>query len=132
MSVQYVNHLKMASILAETSSDVLRGARDINSRSAGQETPPPFMESEDSLPCSQEQALVPIVSHINPIHTLYDIYSTHTNIILPYTPKSPKRSLPSRFSNQYFVRSCHFPMRAISPAHLILKQEVTNIKQVTQ
>jgi len=48
--------------------------------------------------------LVPIISQINPVHTLPPYFPTiHSNIILPSMPRSYKWSLSFRFSNQNTV-----------------------------
>jgi hypothetical protein len=52
------------------------------------------MEPEGSLPCYKSPHVVPNLSHMNPIHILKQrFFKINFNIILPYTPKSPKWSL---------------------------------------
>jgi hypothetical protein len=57
------------------------------------------MEPEGSLP-----PLVPILSHMNPVHILSPYFpKIHYNIIFPSMPRSPERFIPFRFSDQNVV-----------------------------
>jgi hypothetical protein len=69
--------------------------------------PPPFMEPEVSLPCSQQPPLVRILSQINPFRT----FSTHSfkirsNITFLSTPRSSAWSLPSGCLTKLYVCVC--------------------------
>jgi len=55
-----------------------------------------FMEPEGSLPCLQEPA--------TPSHCFL---KTHSNIILPFIPRTSEWSLPFRFSDQNVVCISH-------------------------
>jgi hypothetical protein len=66
------------------------------------------MESEGSLPCSQEIATVPILSHTFPSHFLH----IHFNIILPVTPRSFWGSPFSRLSK--LTSACSFSLSRAS------------------
>jgi len=66
------------------------------------------MEPEGSLPCSQE--LVPILSHMYPVHTLPPyFFKIHSNIIHLAMPRSSEWSLPIRFSYQNLLYVSHLP-----------------------
>jgi len=64
----------------------------------------PFMEQEGSLSCSQEPATGHILSQINSVYNFPAYFSKiHSNNILPFILRSPKWSLPFRFSDQNVV-----------------------------
>ena len=72
--------------------------------------PSHFMESEGSLPHSQEPATCPYPepARSSPYPTSYFL-KNHLNIIFPSTPGSPKWSLSLRFSHQNPVYACPLP-----------------------
>jgi hypothetical protein len=74
------------------------------------------MEHEASLPCSLE----PDTGLDNLVNALRPQYlKIHFNIIFPSTPRSTKRSLLSKLSDQTLYAFIS-PMRAACPAHLTL------------
>ena len=55
------------------------------------------MEPKGSSPCSQQQAIVPILSQTNPIHSSpFNFLNINFNIFLPSIPGSSKWSLSLR------------------------------------
>jgi hypothetical protein len=61
------------------------------------------MEPESSLTCSQATATAPILSDMNPVHTLPPyLPKIHSNIILSSTPR-----FCEWFSDKNFVRVSH-------------------------
>jgi len=59
------------------------------------------MEPEASLQCLQSLPVVPIQSHMNPIHNLPPCFpKIHSTIILSSTPWFSERPFPFRFSDQ--------------------------------
>jgi hypothetical protein len=65
--------------------------------------------------------LVPIVSQINPIHTIPSYLSKiHSNIVHPPTSSSSQWSLSFWYSHQYPICIRLRPIRATWPAHLTL------------
>jgi hypothetical protein len=59
---------------------------------------------------------VPIVSHMNPIHTLQPYFpKIYFNFILLSTPRSPRRYLPIRLSNRNFVLISHLSFACFMP-----------------
>ena len=52
------------------------------------------MKPKWSLTFSQESSIIPILSHINPVHAPSYFFNFHFNNILQSTPKSFKWSLP--------------------------------------
>jgi len=88
------------------------------------------MKYGGSLPTSQKPPLNPILSHLNPVHTLKASLSQihfSTRHILR-TLVSPKWSHPFMFSDQHFVCISHFSLLcAPFPNHFILLYLITNI-----
>jgi len=89
---------------------------EANSHSACQEIPH-FL----SNPVNKSPPLIPILSQMNPFHTLPTYFSKiHSNIIFPSTPRSSATSPPSTFSDEKFIRfyhlshACYMPY----PSHL--------------
>jgi hypothetical protein len=70
------------------------------------------MGLEDSLTYLQEPPLVTIMSQVNPTHILITYYfKIRFNIILPFTPTSPKWSLVLNNSSphEYFILHQYHP-----------------------
>ena len=81
---------------------------EANRFSANQENPRFLWNREGLLPHSQVPAPVPILSQIDPVHTLTSHFlKIHVNIILPSTPGSPHWSLSFRFPHQNPVHASH-------------------------
>jgi hypothetical protein len=79
------------------------------------------MDPEGSLPCSQEPSTVPILSQINPVHTIPSYLSRiHLNIVHPPTSWSSQWFLPSGFPTNILYAFLFPPIRVTCPAHLIL------------
>jgi hypothetical protein len=71
------------------------------------------MESDGSLPSSQQPANDLYLSQTNPVHTFPSYFpKTHFNIILTTTPRSSEWSLPFRFLDQNLYTFHTSPMRA--------------------
>jgi len=69
---------------------------------------------------------VPILSHLDPVHTPTSRFlEIHLNIFLLSTSGSPKWSLCLRFPHQNPVHAPPLPIRATSPANLILLDFIT-------
>jgi hypothetical protein len=69
-----------------------------------------FMETEGSVPYSQDQSTVPILIQINPVHTVHPI-SLRFILILSSRLRSglPNGLVPSGFFHQYPIRIPVFP-----------------------
>jgi hypothetical protein len=64
---------------------------------------------------------LPILSQLDPVHTpSSNFLKIYLNIIFPSTSRSPKWSLSLGFPNQNPLYASPLPIRATSPAHLIL------------
>jgi hypothetical protein len=65
--------------------------------------------------------LVPILSHINPFHTIPSyLYKINFNIVQPPTPWSSQWSLSFWYFHRYPICIPLLPIRATCPKHLIL------------
>ena len=85
------------------------------------------MEPEGSLPHSQKPATCPYPEPAgsSPCPPPSHFLKIQLNIILPFTPVSPKWSLTLMFSRQNPVYASPLPIRATCPAHLILLDFIT-------
>jgi len=86
------------------------------------------METEGSLPCSQQPATFPILSHMNPVH-IFPLYFPNIQarflrrIIMAFQSmrRSSELSLPFRFSNQnsecisHLSHVCYMPRPSHPP-----------------
>jgi len=79
-----------------------------NSHSSGQEIPI-FLWKAKCYDCVHKNpSLDPILSQMNPVHTLpHHLSGIHSNIIFTSTTMSCKWSLPFRFSNQNILCISH-------------------------
>jgi hypothetical protein len=79
------------------------------------------MEPEIFSPHSQAPATCLNLSQPNPVFRLTSHFlKINPNIIFPFTPGSPQRSLSLRFHNQYPVHTSPFLIRATCHVHLII------------
>ena len=79
------------------------------------------MESDDSLPHSQDPPTVPILSQLDPVHTSTShILKMHLNKFLPFTSGSPKWSFPPGSPTKTLYMPLLSHIHASCPAHLIL------------
>ena len=95
---------------------------EANRFSASQEIPRILGEPKVSLPHLQEppSPIVPILSHINPVHTPTSHFlKIHLHIILPSTPGSSKWSISLRFPHQNPDYASTLPHTCYMPANLI-------------
>jgi len=86
-----------------TADSMEQSPSEANSHSANEKNSPPFMESEGSLPCSQQSAI-----------------GSYPESVFPSTTRSSVWSVPFRFSDQNFVRVSHLPMHGKCSVHLIV------------
>jgi hypothetical protein len=74
------------------------------------------MEPEGSVQYSQQPPLLPILSHMHPVHTFPPCFpKDHSNIILPSMPMSSEWSLPFRISEQNFTYIPHVSYACYMP-----------------
>ena len=86
------------------------------------------MEPEGTLPQSHVPVTCPYPEPVR--STLYPtphFLEIHLNVILPYTPGSPKWSLTLKFPHQNPVHHSPVRVRATCPANLILLDLITRI-----
>jgi len=98
---------------------------EANSHSASHEISGILWNPKVHYRVHKRQLLIPILSQKNSVHTFTPYFcKIHSNII-PSRPRSSKWSLLFRFSNQNYICIFHLPIRATSPAHLILLHLIT-------
>jgi hypothetical protein len=88
------------------------------------------METEGSLPHSQEPAPVPILSQLNTVHaSLFHFLKIDFNIIYPpiSTPEPPSGIFPLVLPMKTLYALLRSPIRATCLAHLILLCLITRI-----
>jgi len=96
--------------------------------SASQEIPRILYNPEVHHRVHNGPQLVPILSHMNPFHTLPTHFpKIHPNIILPSTLRSSEWSLTVRLSDQDIYVFLIFPMRVTCPTNIILLDLITQI-----
>jgi hypothetical protein len=91
---------------------------EANGHSASQEIPHPTWNPMVHYSVHNSPPLVPILSHMNPIHTFPPYFPNTHSTIFPSTSRYSKWCLPLRFLRLRFYM--HFPisrMRATCPAH---------------
>jgi hypothetical protein len=116
-SVSACNTYKQTYLLTHGAEPFLR-SRQLGSNS---KTCQHFMEPEGSMSCSQDPPMVPILSPINPIHSIPSYPSKmHFNIVRPHTSWSSQWCLSFLLSHQYSTCIPFLPIRAKCPAHLTL------------
>ena len=84
------------------------------------------MEPEGSYRIHKRPPPVPILGQPNPVHTTSHVLEVHPNITHLPTPRSPQWSLSLRFRHQDPINPLSSPIRATSPAHLILLDFITH------
>jgi len=85
-----------------------RHSWEANSHAASQDIPLLSWSPKVYYSVHSSPLLIPILRQMNPVHIFtLCFFNMHFNIISPPTPKSPKWSLPFRFSNQNFVSISH-------------------------
>jgi hypothetical protein len=84
------------------------------------------MEPEGSLPVHKSLPPVPILSQMNPFHTLTPYFSKiQFNVVLLSMPRSPSGLFPSGFQTEIVYVFEIAPMHAACFAHLILLDLIT-------
>jgi hypothetical protein len=87
------------------------------------------MEPEGSSPCSQEPSLVPILSQINPIHTIPSYLSQiHFHIAHPPTSWSSQWSLSFWLTHQYPICIAEEMLAPIKKKFLNFSDEILKKK----
>jgi hypothetical protein len=67
------------------------------------------MKSKSSSTCSQKHIDQPYTEHSEVIRNFYSPFKILINNVITYTPRSPKRYLPSRFSDLNFAYISDLP-----------------------
>jgi len=101
---------------------------EANSHSASQEIPQLLWNVKVHYHIHNNLSLVPILSQINPVHTLPSYApKIHPNINLPSTLRSSEWSFPFRFPFKIVYTFLTSPIRATCLAHLIPLDLITLI-----
>jgi len=83
---------------------------EANSRSASQEIPRLLWNPEVNYCADKSPPLIPVLSQMHSVHTLPNyFFKIHSNIILPFTPRSSEWSLPFRVSEKNFLYISRLP-----------------------
>jgi len=101
---------------------------EANSHSASEETPCLLRNPKVHYHVHKSSPLVPLLRQMHPVHNFPPYFpNIHSNNIFPSTPRSSKRSLLLRFSNQNIVCISHLSDACYVSHHLILLDLITLI-----
>jgi hypothetical protein len=99
----------------------LRPSREAANCAATQELPSILRNPKVHCYVHKSPTVVPILSQINPIHTIpFYLSKIHFNILHPPTSWSSQWSLYFSLSHQYHICIPLLPIRATCPTYLIL------------
>ena len=99
---------------------------EANSSSAGQEIPRILWNPKVHDRVHNSPRHVPAVRQTTPVHSFAtDFCKIHLSIILPFRPRSSKRSLSFRLPNQTLYAPLLSPTRATWPVHLTFLDFIT-------
>jgi hypothetical protein len=101
-----------------------------DSHSAGQEIPRPLRNSNFHYLTHKNPALDPILSYVNPLHTLTNYFKINFNVILPCTHGSLKYFVTLGFPTVIVCAFLISRMHDACPAHLILLDLISLITLV--